>query len=296
MDGGGGGGACVDPAAVEDPVLDPGDGHAAIDRTPGMCGANWTVGVTGRVVNTSGEGLGGARTQLCITTPTNYLCLVPPTTDASGNFDIGVADMSARCIVSSVMRVSLYTDRYASTYCDLEIVPQDSVYTLNEPLVLYSVEPPTCLPELGDETAPRTITFNDGLALVDLRPEQFATTYYTELAAGRADLTGSCMLEHAPPGGLDATWGLRPDVDVTDGVKIRLPNVTGLAPGATVDLYVMGGLSTKVNDEPVPEGEWATFGTGTVDAEGAFIESDEGSLLPTLNWVGYAAQQDPPVG
>jgi hypothetical protein len=66
--------------------------------------------------------------------------------------------------------------------------------------------------------------------------------------------------------------------------------VTGLAPGAQVNLYVMGGLSTKVNDEPVPEGEWAMYGTGTVDAEGAFINSDEGSLLPTLNWVGYAAQ------
>ena len=50
---------------------------------------------TGRVENTSGEGLGGARTA-CITTPSNYAGST--TTDETGNFDIGVADMSARCM------------------------------------------------------------------------------------------------------------------------------------------------------------------------------------------------------
>ena len=64
--------------------------------------------------------------------------------------------------------------------------------------------------------------------------------------------------------------GLRPDVDVTGGV-IRLPTSQVWLRCHRGPLRV-GGLSTKVNDEPVPEGEWATFGTGTVDAEGAFTK------------------------
>jgi len=274
------------------PVVDPGDGHAGIDSTPGMCGADWVIGVTGRVTDPSGNGLAGARTQLCITTPTNYLCLSPPTTNESGDFDIGIGDLSARCVVWSVMRTTLYTDRYASSYCDLDPMPTDGLHVMDDPIIMHPVVPPTCLPGREPEDQARTITFGDGLALVDLVPEQIANaSYYLELAAAQVDLTGSCMLDHAPSGGLDATWGLRPDVNVDEGVAVRFPNVTSLAPGARVDLYVMGGLSTNLRgDTPVEEGHWAQYGTGTVNAEGTFIDSDEGSLLPTLNWVGYQAQ------
>jgi hypothetical protein len=163
---------------------------------------------------------------------------------------------------------------------------------MNDPIIMHAVQPPPCLPAREPEDEARTITFEDGFALVDLSPEQIAnSSYYFEFAAAQVDLTGSCMVDHAPSGGLDATWGLRPDVNVEDGVAIRFPNVTGLAPGAGVDLYVMGGLSTNLGgDTPVEEGHWAQYGTGTVNAEGTFIDSDEGSMLPTLNWVGYQAQ------
>ncbi len=283
---------CAEPAAPEMPVIQPGDGHAGIDTTPGSCGADWVVGVTGRVTDPAGNGLPGARTQLCVTTPTNYLCLSPPTTNETGAFDIGIEDLSARCVVWSVMRTTLYTDRYASSYCDLDPMPVDGVHVMPDPIIMHPVEPPPCLPASAPEAEARTVAFADGLALVDLIPDNIANpSYYFELAAARVDLTGSCMLDHAPDGGLDATWGLRPDVNVSDGVAMRFPNVTGLAAGARVDLYVMGGLSTNLaGDTPVEEGHWANYGTGTVNAEGTFIDSDEGSRLPTLNWVGYRAQ------
>jgi hypothetical protein len=269
-----------------------GDGHAGIDPTPtGPCGADWAIGVTGRVTDTAGGGLVGARTQLCVTTPTNFLCLTPPTTDESGAFDIGIVDESARCIVSAVMRTTLFTDRYATTYCDIDLPPVDGVHVIIDPIVLHRVTPPSCLPERGDAEMPRTITFADGLALVDLRPEQISSSYYGEFAAAQIDLTGTCMLDHAPAEGLDATWGLRPDVSVRDGVAVRLPNVTGLAAGSKVDLYVMGGLGTSLADDtPVEEGHWARYGTGTVNADATLIESDPDALLPALTWVGYRAQ------
>ena len=285
-----GGPSCVDPAPIMDPVLDPGEGHAGIDPTPGDCGADWVVGVTGRVTDTAGTGLAGARTQLCVTTPSAYLCLTPPTTNESGEFDIGLGDVGSRCVVRAVMRTTLYTDRFASAYCDVDPMPVDGVHALANPVVMHRVEPPTCLPggdDLMDSEA-RTIAFADGLE-IDLAPEQIANPdYYFELGAVQADLTGSCMLNHAPEGGFEATWGLRPDVNVDGGVAVRFPNVTSLAAGTQVDLYVMGGLSTSLGEEmPVEEGHWAKYGTGTVNAEGTHIVSDEGSLLPTLNWVGY---------
>lgn len=278
---------CEPQPAVRDPVLDPGS-LAGVDRAadPACTGA-WVVGVEGRVETPSGEGIAGARTQICVVpVGGELLCLAPPTTDASGAFQAAVAEPSARCAARMTLRVLLPGSINATSYCELELAPSDGVLTLADPIVVFPVERPACLPPEGDETEPRTITLADGLELVDLRPEQ--TNDYDELAAGRHDLSGHCLLARAPAGGFLGAYGFRPEVDVLGGVAVRIPNTTGLAPDTSVDLYVLGGLATSLADGThVEEGEWARFGTGTVSADGARIDSDRGALLTALTWLAY---------
>lgn len=278
---------CETQPMVRDPVLDPGS-LSGIDRTPSPgCAGQWVVGVEGRVEDPSGAGIGGTRTQICVVpVGGDLVCLVPPTTDASGDFAAVVTDTMLRCVERMTMRALLPGSINATTYCELELTPTDSVITLADPIVVFPVERPACLPPAGDETAPRTITLADGLELVDLRPEQISD--YDELAAARHDIGGHCISARAPAGGFLGAYGFRPETDVNGGVAVRIPNTTGLAAGASVDLYLLGGLATTLADgTPVEEGEWARFGTGTVSGDGARIESDPGTLLTVLTWVAY---------
>ena len=92
-----------------------------------------------------------------------------------------------------------------------------------------------------------------------------------------------------PPDGLWAFW---PESAV-DGVgfPVRIPNTGNLAAGTQVDLFVLGGLECNLDDGThVPEGVWSQYGTGTVRADGAVIESDAGSGLPCFTWFGYRAR------
>jgi hypothetical protein len=55
-----------------------------------------------------------------------------------------------------------------------------------------------------------------------------------------------------------------------------------------VELFVLGGLETYLADRtPVPEADFARFGTATVSADGTEIASDPGSGLPHFTWLGY---------
>jgi hypothetical protein len=281
---------CEEPPPVRDPILDPGPGLAGIDRTadPG-CTGQWVVGVEGRVEDPAGVGIPGARTQICVLpVGGSLLCLLPPTTDASGAFEAVVTDPAARCAERITMRVLLPASINATSYCELELTPTDAVVSLTDPLVVFGLERPACLPPEGDPTEPRTVTLADGLELVGLRPEQIHD--YDQLAAARHDLGGQCMLRRAPAGDFLGAYGLRPETDVDGGVGVRIPNATGLAAGASVDLYLLGGLASSLADgTAVEEGEWARFGTGTVSGDGRTIESDPGTRLTVLNWIAYRA-------
>ena len=66
--------------------------------------------------------------------------------------------------------------------------------------------------------------------------------------------------------------------------------------GSTVPLYALGGLSCSLDDETnIAEGDWETFGTGTVDADG-YVVADAANGLPCLIWMGIGAPEtaDPP--
>jgi hypothetical protein len=282
---------CEPPPDPYDAPLDPGPGLEGVDPTvPSGCTGTWIVGVRGRVEDTDRQGLGAVRTQVCATPAGSdlLLCLVPPTTDAAGDFAIVVDDLRARCVDRMTMRALLPGSAHATTYCELALTPTDSVLDLPDPLVMFETRRPECLPPRGDPAAPRTVTLADGVELLDLRPEQIDD--YEALAGGRHDITGSCILSRAPPGGFAGTYGFRPETDVDGGIAVRIPNDAGLAPGASVDLYELGGLATTLADgTSVEEGEWARIGTATVSADGATIESDPGTRLTVLTWLGWTA-------
>jgi hypothetical protein len=272
------------------PIVDPGAGLGGIDRTPDpACTATWLAGTSGRVEDATGAGIPGARTQLCIVlSPSGtLLCLVPPTTNDGGDFEVGVAAPESRCVSRATMRILQPGSRYATTYCEPPLAPVDSVIDFADPIVLFPVEPTPCLAQRGDATMPRTVTLARGLELVSLRPDRISR--YDQLAVGRHDLPPRCMGERAPAG-LLATWGFAPETDfpLTTSVGVRIPNETALAAGTSVELWVLGGLDSRLPDDTrIEEGTWATFGRGTVSADGATIESDPGVRLPALTWLGY---------
>jgi hypothetical protein len=132
------------------------------------------------------------------------------------------------------------------------------------------------------------VTFEDGLVLEGVDPEHFPIgEEISSLAATRLIGLANdfCFLDED----LDGLCAFSPEFDLPTGESyaVSIPNNTGLADGAMVDLYVLGGLSCTLADgSHVTEGELVSFGTGTVS--GDVIESNNG--VPCVGWLGYKAQ------
>jgi len=285
-DGGHGADAGAPPDAGSDSGTAPDGGRSDAGPPPGE--AVPVDRVTGRVVDEAGAPVEGARTQLCVrVSPDSILaCLDPPETDAAGGFAIEVP-ADARCMEEAAMRVLRPGEDYAPTYCEMDLAPaRDGLVEVGEPFVLYGVVPPTDLPPLGDGSAQRTVTFDGGLE-VDVVPDRldFAVPY-DGLGARRIDDEPCFVAPDRPP---LALWAFASEGPVEgDGFALRFPNAEGLAPGARVELLVLGGLDTRLPDGTlVPEADFAPFGTATVSPDGSFVESDDGGGLPYFSWVGY---------
>ncbi|MCB9527982.1 MAG: hypothetical protein H6701_06215 [Myxococcales bacterium] len=266
----------------------------AVEDDP-TCQATFVGALRGWVVDRIGRPIAGAKAQACITVhPTGMLiCLFPADTDADGVFTIDIP-AGNRCAESIVMRSLVPAAPRATAYCDLGVAARADEgvgLAYADPFVLYATLAPEDRPPLGDLEARRTVVFEDGVA-ISLRPYDFLGDYEA-LRARRVmpDERGLCFLDgETPP---DALWAISPDGGLDPGgepVTVTLPNVSGLPPGADVDLQIVGGLDCTIDGEHVPEGEWATFGTGAVTADGAAIESDPGVTLPCLTWIGYTAR------
>lgn len=235
-----------------------------------------------------------AKVQVCIrVAATGVLrCLSPEDTDAVGTFGVDVPD-GLRCMESVALRVLVPGTPAATTYCVADIAGRGPVVEVEAPLVVYATTPPSVLPDAGDTGTERTVVFEDGLEL-DIVPDRFfgpnldAQEDYEALAARRLDdiPTEQCFMEGAPA--FDGLYAFSPEGDV-DGASfpIRIPNATDLAPGASVSLFILGGLSTRLPDETtVPEAEWFEYGTGVVATGGDVIEAE----LPYFSWLAYRAQ------
>lgn len=286
-------GACEPPPTASAPIVDPGPGIGAIDRSPDpSCAASFLAGITGHVEDPSGVPIAGARVQPCIVVASSgaLLCLVPPTTDDAGDFAIPIELPEARCAEHVTLRVLAPGRALATTYCEPALAPEDGVLALAEPLVLFPVERPVCLPARAEASAPREVVLADGLVLDGLRPDRVSR--YEQLAASRVEIGAHCV-GRGGPGAFEGVYALAPETDLApddDPVAVRIPNSTHLAPGASVELWVLGGIATPlpgVPGETIAEGTWARFGTATVSGDATTIASDPGVSLSALTWLAY---------
>jgi len=180
----------------------------------------------------------------------------------------------------------------ATLYCDVDLSALDGAgLRIEAPFVLFPTAPATELPPTGDDQAPRTVVFADGLELREVIPRLFYATAesYEALSAWRVPTSdrGLCMLRGVPA--MDGLYAFYPEGDVTGGVyPVSIPNATGLPAGAEVELFVLGGLDcTLLDGSLLSEGVWQSVGAAHVSADGATVDSDDGVGLPCLTWLGY---------
>lgn len=296
----GGDDAGVDAVGTDTGTDTPGDdtGPAPVDTgldTPGpeSCedlGGRLVQQVRGTIVDESGTPIEGAKAQVCIRGAGGgaLVCLRPGDTDAQGGFDIGVPQIN-QCMDEMTLRSLVPSQPYATTYCHVPLEGAQTTMDLTgSPFVLFGTTPPTTLPDRGDGTQTVTVVFADGLE-VDVRPEALSgvASEYDRMSASRVDPTsdGLCFLsvDNVP----DRLYAFLPEVDIlNDAFDVRIPNDDGLAAGTEVELWVLGGLATTIQGGgSVREAEWEPYGTGTVDADGAFIAAPAG--FHTFNWFGY---------
>jgi hypothetical protein len=248
--------------------------------------------IAGYVVDDGDRPVSGAKAQACLRNANSgdLLCLSPADSGADGTFGIVVPD-NARCSSEVTARVLVPGTDRSTMYCHIALPAEGSTVISNtESIVLYPTTRATDLPEEGVVTDERTVTFADGLQ-IDVIPDIFfgAGEGYAGLAVGEIAAEDLCFMEGKTA---DAIYAFSPEGDVLDGAfPIRVPNKTGLAPGAKAVFSVLGGLDCHLPDgELVPEAEWTDYGTGTVDEAGEFIVSDDDGHLPCFTWFGYRAQ------
>jgi len=224
------------------------------------------------------------------------VCLTPADTIADGSFEVFVP-VENRCLVEMTMRNLVVGQNRATMYCHLGLDSAESAYQVTESLKLYPTVSATMIPPEGDKEMVRDIQFADGLTL-SMAPKYFYGEY-EELAAAPVDPSGLCFVED--PSTVDALYAFSPEgtagVDFMNntireiGIKMPVPANSMASAGDKYKLFALGGLgcpdptSMEPGSNFIKEGEWAQFGTGTVDMSGTMIESDVGTGVPCLTWV-----------
>ncbi|MFT6399632.1 MAG: hypothetical protein ACJAYU_004401 [Bradymonadia bacterium] len=275
--------------AVED-VAGP---DTAVDTGPDVdpreaCEADWVEVVNGTVVDNTGTLVDGAKAQLCVhigSADGNLICLRPEDTDAEGAFAIGTPN-STRCVANGSMRVFKPNAPLATTYCPIDLANEDGTLNIADSVVLFQTEAVAELPPYGDPEAARSVTFPGGLEIAEFVPGQLGFEF-TEEAYGNLgavvvepDAEGLCFLD----GPVDGLIAFTIEANLERSTSFRMPNTNGYDAGATVELFVLGGLQTTIDGgEHVPETEWLQYGQATVSADGESITG----RLPAFTWLGY---------
>jgi len=272
------------------PILD------ALDRTPDpACEGTWLAGIRGRVVDVNGEGVAGVTVQHCLRLHDGrFVCTSPPRNeDGSIQFEMTdgagwyayVFEEGVRCVDELAIRVLHREQPYGTTYCHVPLAPDDSVQLLPTPAVLHAVAPATELPPVGDEMAPRDVTFEGGVMLTGVVPGRLFDGEYEELqGAFVADEPRPCFLAEGDE--LLGLYTFAPEIVSGEPIGLRLPNDAGLPEGASVELLVLGGLGTvRADGTTIMEADFEPFGTATVT--GGVIVSDPGVEVPSLTTIGW---------
>jgi len=254
------------------------------DRTaPDTCSAHWVAGVRGRVVDPTGGPIREGIVQMCLRLEDGtQLCQSPKPID-NGWYAVVIPE-EFRCLQQVTLRATQVNQPVSTTFCRTQMNPTYGVLDVAEELILHELQTPADRPPMGDEASMRTVTFPSGLSM-DVVPSDFEfSDVYDELAAAPVPLDGApCFVDQAPD--LLGLWALGPESGIEPGVALRIPETTGLPDGTPVELWLVGGTFTLLGDEVLEEGVFAPIGTGTVT--GGMIQTDPGSELPYLSWVGY---------
>ena len=245
----------------------------------------------------AGEGVAGVTVQHCLRLHDGrFVCTSPPRNE-DGTLQLEMTDDAGwyayvfeeelRCVDELAIRVLHREQPYGPTYCHVPLAPDDSVQLLPRPAVLREVTPPTELPPLGDEMAPRDVTFEGGVVLTGVVPGRLFDGEYEDLQGGFVtDEPRPCFIEEGAS--FLGLYGFAPEIVSLEPIGLRLPNDTGLAEGTAVELLVLGGLSTvRADGTTIMEADFETFGTATVTGDA--IVSDPGVELPSLTTIGWRA-------
>ncbi len=256
------------------------------------CEADWVEVANGTVVDNTGAAVEGAKAQLCVhigSADGNLICLRPEDTDAEGGFAI-TTPSSTRCVANGSMRVFKPNAPLATTYCPIDTANDDGTLTIENSVVLFQTEAVADLPPYGDPESARAITFPGGLEVAEFVPSQLGFEF-TEAAYGNLgavvvepDADGLCFLD----GEIDGLIAFTVEANLERSTNFRMPNTQGYEAGATVELFVLGGLQTTVDGgDHVPETEWRQYGQATVSDDGESITG----RLPAFTWLGYRLAQ-----
>jgi hypothetical protein len=278
------------PTPTATPLSPPASISAPGDDTPDpACAASWVAEARGWVVDEVGRAVEGAKVQLCVRVAGsgNLLCLMPADTGADGAFSLSVPN-DARCLDELTFRTLVPRERYATMYCHAHIsdVGADGVLRAASPLVLYETRP-----ALSAEGGSVTLTGDLTVSLDDpstLLGQDLAEVWGRPVSPGAP---GLCFLGEGAQ--VDGLFAFAPEADVVGAAAaLRFPNAAGYPRGAQVALYALGNLDcTLEGEERIEEGDWGRFGTGVVDAAGAWVEVPEMGGLPCLSWFGYGPAQ-----
>lgn len=256
------------------------------------CTGGTITSLSGKILDTAGAALSGAKAQLCLeNTAGNFSCLQPGAAGADGSYSVSVP-ASHHCSDRVALRALTTTDQ-PSTYYQLPIASLTGAVTLSAPQTLYTPEAATTSGAdsslqltLADGSifSPNTDVFfslKTGAAFADLQAHKLSATDPLPLGVTAGDYEG--MIVFAPEGNIQAAAS----ADSAEENRLRL-NVGAAAAGTTVNVWGQGGLSCERAGEKIEEGVWQqlTAAPLTVDASG-FVELS----LPCLNWVAWKAAE-----
>jgi hypothetical protein len=208
-------------------------------------------------------------------------------TGADGRFAVRVGDFVPTAIYSVLAHAR---PDHATVYVPLpDVVGAGDVITLAEPLRVprYMVTGDLVYGDAGVARAGEVTVRVPAGAQLELDLEDF------ELGElGRRLRVAQVPVDRAPPfareGRVQAVWALAPfALTSTRPLGLRLPNTLGLAPGAAVDVVMMGGdvLPPRSN-----AGRAVDAARAVVSADGMSVETLPGEGVSLLTWVGVRAR------
>ena len=273
--------AYVYPASLE--------GETTPEYTVENCRATGLTRIRGWIVDRIGRPIVGASAQLCVTNAEGLgSCLAPTESTMDGTYTLNVPAASS-CVQKAVLRVIKPSVQRATMYCEVDLSAASDVgeIVLREPSVLYATINATQKPPYEPEMMARDITFAAGLTLNVAPYDLFGTQPeedYATLSVRHVlpDERGLCFLEEDNKP--DHLFAFAPEMSVLGDSTMRFNNTFGYDAGASVSIWLLGGLDCTLDGEHIAEGAWQQVGIGQVDDAGTSIITDLN--LPCLTWIG----------